>query len=210
MSYYKWVFGGALIFLLISFTLFMIGVLPSRWTKNPARPQGSRRLGIIYSLTGAMSPLKKESAYMHLPAYTAGIIFHLALFTAIINLFISWAAPLSASWYRLVMAIILLSGAVGGLYLFIKRVVKEQMRLLSNPDDYISNLLVTFFMALSCLSLYFTQAVPFLYLFASIMILYIPVSKLRHSFYFFSSRVALGLFYGQRGVWPVKREGYER
>ena len=45
-----------------------------------SKPSGSIRDGVIYSFTTAMSPFEKESAYMHLPTYVAGIIFHIGTF----------------------------------------------------------------------------------------------------------------------------------
>ena len=43
---------------------------------------------IQYSFTGAMSPSKKESAFLHLPTYTAGILYHLGTFLSILLFFL--------------------------------------------------------------------------------------------------------------------------
>ena len=40
---------------------------------------GKERTAVAYSFTGAMSPLKKESAFLHLPTYSAGLIYHRGL-----------------------------------------------------------------------------------------------------------------------------------
>jgi hypothetical protein len=43
-----------------------------------------------------------------------------------------------------------------------------------------------------------------LFIYAAFLFLYIPFGKLKHTVYFFSSRIYLGKFFGKRGVWPVK------
>jgi uncharacterized membrane protein YphA (DoxX/SURF4 family) len=81
--------------------------------------------------------------------------------------------------------------------------LKKGLRELSNPDDYISNILVTAFQILMGLALAFgSKFTPCLFLAAGLLLLYIPLGKLKHLLYFFAARWQLGLFYGSRGVWP--------
>jgi hypothetical protein len=50
----------------------------------------------------------------------------------------------------------------------------------------------------------------FYYLTYSLLMLYIPIGKLRHTVYFFAARYHLGYFFGWRGVWPpakLKNDG---
>ena len=56
--------------------------------KDLSQETGSVKKGIIYSFTGAMSPTAKESAYLHLPTYVAGLLYHAGIFTSL--LFFVW------------------------------------------------------------------------------------------------------------------------
>jgi nitrate reductase gamma subunit len=159
---------------------------------------------VIYSFTGAMSPRKKESAFLHLPTYSAGILYHLGTFLAIL-LFIFLLAQVDFTGMitYLFSAFFMVTGLCG-LGILIKRMVKSELRSLSSPDDYISNILVTFFQLSSGLVLFVPASRPGYFILASLLLLYFPVGKLKHAIYFFAARYHLGLFYGWRGVWPPK------
>jgi nitrate reductase gamma subunit len=86
-----------------------------------------------------------------------------------------------------------------------KRMAKQQMRALSNPDDYISNLLVTVFQFVTALVLIDGSIIPSYFILASVLLLYVPLSKLKHTIYFFAARYHLGYFFGWRNVWPPKQ-----
>ena len=160
---------------------------------------------IKYSYTSAMSPLKKESAFLHLPTYIAGILYHLGTFLSLFLfiMFIIGIVPDGLLSY-LLSTVLLVSG-LSGLGIFINRIVKEQLRALSNPDDYISNLLVTLIQFITAYSLIVSTVSPAYYILISILFLYLPIGKLKHTVYFFAARYHLGFFYGWRGVWPPKQ-----
>ena len=44
------------------------------------------------------------------------------------------------------------------------------------------------------------------YIITTILLLYMPVGKLKHLVYYFSARYHLGFFYGWRNVWPQKKD----
>ena len=83
---------------------------------------------------------------------------------------------------------------------------------MSNPDDYISNILVTLFQMMTILVLITPALIPsyrhtvlqFYYIITALLLLYGPAGKLRHTVYFFAARYHLGHFYGWRGVWPPR------
>jgi len=168
-----------------------------------ATPSGSAGLGIQYSFTGAMSPSKKESAFLHLPTYMAGLAFHLGTFLSVFPVILLLAdvvLPASLAWG---LAAFLMASTACGLAILIKRMVKKGLRQLSNPDDYISNILVTGFQLLTALSLIPRVSIkPLMLVWAGILLLYIPLGKLKHLLYFFAARRQLGFFFGRRGVWP--------
>jgi nitrate reductase gamma subunit len=89
-----------------------------------------------------------------------------------------------------------------GFFILIKRLSLSKLRNLSNPDDYISNFLVTIFQVATILLLLTGQKAEFQHnIIASILLLYLPLGKLKHVVYFFAARYQLGLFFGRRGVW---------
>ena len=73
------------------------------------------------------------------------------------------------------------------------------------PDDFISTGLVTLFLLMTTLNMLFptVSAVNTIYYISSILLLlYLPLGKLRHVVYYFAARYHLGFFYGWRNVWP--------
>jgi len=92
-----------------------------------------------------------------------------------------------------------------GIGILIKRLLKKGLRDLSNPDDYLSNLLVTGFQLMTGIVLLWNQAYPAYFILSSLLLLYFPLSKLKHAIYFFAARYHLGFFFGWRGIWPPKK-----
>lgn len=157
-----------------------------------------------YAFVGAMSPAKKESAFLYLPTYVAGIIYHLGTFTALVLFFfIAFKLHAGTTLASIISAFLAVSGLCG-FGILIKRIVKSQMRELSNPDDYISNLLVSVFHWVSALVLLSDTMLPVYFVISGLLFLYIPLGKLKHTIYFFAARYHLGFFFGRRGVWPPK------
>jgi hypothetical protein len=166
---------------------------------------GSVSSAVKYSLTGAMSPLRKESAFLHLPTYLAGMVYHLGTFLSILLFFLLLPGIHFNPLLSLMLSLFLLISFGFGLGLFIKRLTKNELRKLSNPDDYISNALVTLFQLMTLLVLYLPSFIPAYFIFSGLLWLYIPVGKLKHLIYFFAARIQLGYFFGRRGVWPPKK-----
>lgn len=172
--------------------------------KDFAETAGNEARAIRYSFTGGMSPVKKESAYLHIPTYAAGMFYHLGTFLSLglfvcILLRIRFLEPLNG-----IFSIFLMISTLCGTGILIKRILKQELRSLSNPDDYISNILVTAFQAVTIVYLFSGTKVYFLLV--SLLLLYLPLGKLKHLLYFFAARYHLGLFYGRRGVWPPANE----
>ena len=204
MHYYSWIFIAAVLYLLVALALFTGKVLPSKWKVYIAPAAGRTGPALRYSFTGAMSPSRKESAYLHLPTYSAGLLFHIALFTSACNLALSLSGLVLPGVAEAILSVLFAVGALCGLAILFKRIASPLLRSISNPDDYFSNLLVTGFLVVSLLSLHIEGTEKVVILYASLLLLYLPLGKLRHSFFFFSSRIALGIYYGRRGVWKAK------
>ena len=167
--------------------------------------------GIAYSNTIAMMPNQKESAYMHLPTYAAGIAFHCGTFLSfllyILSLFnLNQYYP---EWLNLLLAMCLCVSVLCGLMMLVKRLANRNLRALANPDDYLANFFTTIFQCATIIYLLFAEccnATPIIYyVCCSILFVYMPFSKLKHLLYYFSARYHLGFFYGWRNVWPPKK-----
>jgi len=175
--------------------------------KDLSQKSGNVARAVMYSNTTAMLPTKKESAYLHLPAYTAGVIFHIGTFLGLAFFVIFFfAAPAlfgEYSLWKLLIVGVLAASVVCGCILLLERLISRKLRALSTLDDYISCLLTTLFQLFTGLYLIFGNDLGvYYYLLASVFLLYIPVGKLRHVVYFFAARYHLGFFYGWRNSWP--------
>lgn len=175
--------------------------------KDLSEKRGNIAKSLFYSYTTAMLPSNKESAYLHIPTFTTGIFLHLGTFLSLVLYIVFFfAVPESFhQWLTIALVAALAVSAVSGFSLFIKRIVSKKLRSLSNPDDYISNLLTTLFQAATILYLiYGSNVALYYYIMVSLLFLYLPVGKLRHVVYFFAARFHLGFFYGWRNTWPIK------
>ncbi len=200
-----------------------------------ARHNENNGEAVLYAFTGAMSPKRKESAFLHTPTYTAGLIYHMGTFLSFFLFFFILAKIYPQGIIAVLLVVFLSASSLSGIAILIKRILKKELRLLSNPDDFISNLLVTFFQLITLVVLvysgimqhtdsnllqssrlnvlpsysptvlqsYSLTVLPSYYLLFTLLLLYVPVGKLRHMVYFFAARYHLGLFYGRRGVWPA-------
>ncbi len=168
-----------------------------------SRPKGKISPGVRYSFTGAMNPAKKESAYLHLPTYAAGLLYHLGTFlsAALAVVFFFDGSPAGALQWSLGVLVSL--SCLSGIGIFLKRIFSRNLRYLSVADDYISNLLVTLFQLLTLGMLAGVPVGPAYFIFTGLLLLYIPVGKLKHMLYFFAARYHLGLSFGLRGIWPA-------
>lgn len=165
--------------------------------KLHAAPAGDPKAGVRYAFTKAMSPMAKESVRENLPSYLAGMAYHGGLFTALALLVVTLAGGALPAALTGVSRALLLVGLLGGLALLLKRVLKAELRGLSHPDDFVANLLTTAFVGLALVG------PSRVWLWSAIALLvYVPLGKIRHCFFFFSTRAAFGAFFGRRGVFP--------
>ena len=210
MLWYQWMALAAVGFCGISCLFQVFRLIRLGKPVDHSRAAGNTKKAIAYAFTGAMSPTKKESAYLHLPTYTAGLLYHLGTFLSILLFIFIISGFVLSGWISYAISVFLIITVCCGTAILIKRVIKKELRSLSNPDDFISNLLVTLFQLFTLLVI----STPFLlsshsptvlqsyYLIFTLLMLYLPVGKLRHTVYFFAARYHLGYFFGKRGVWP--------
>jgi hypothetical protein len=177
-------------------------------TKRRALPVGNSQVkgsissGIKYAFTTGMAPWAKESTRIHMIAYLHGIGFHIGIFAAIGAVIISpfWSyLPSLLSW---VLFWVLIIGAVLGAAGGVMRIVEHNLRGLSLPDDHFAVWWTTLFMMVTGRALHDEAYLIPMYVFSTIMFLYIPLGKIRHCLYFFFSRTFFGKFFGRRAVFP--------
>jgi hypothetical protein len=167
-----------------------------------AKPVGSESKGIRYAFFQGMLPWEKESVIKHLPTFIAGLIYHAGIFLSLlyviaiiqnVNLH-----PVIILGFRFIVFI----SIIGGIALFIKRLSKPEMKIISTPDDFFANALVDLFLISSLASSMTKTFEPILYILTIILLLYIPIGKIRHCVFFFYTRILFGKLFGQRGVFP--------
>lgn len=205
MVWYHYLILVALLVCLTALSYHFIRLVRLGAPKEHSRPKGNTIPAIAYSFTGAMNPAKKESAYLHLPTYAAGLLYHLGTFTSVclLPVFVL-SIPLSDVLRSALIGLLTVASA-SGLAILMKRITVRRLRALSSPDDFISNILVTAFQ-LSTLAVLMTQALfSYYFVCVSALLLYMPLGKLKHALYFFAARYHLGVFYGWRGVWPLRK-----
>lgn len=205
MALYQIISLTAFLICVISLTYHFIRIIKLGLPKDYSQKIGNLNSAIPYSFVGAMNPLKKESAYLHFPTYTAGILYHIGTFISFALFFILLLNISFAYLLQMILICMLILSSVSGLGIFLKRLTVKKLRNLSNPDDYISNLLVTAFQIFTLITIITDTFVPFYFICAALLFLYLPLGKLKHLLYFFAARYHLGFYYGRRGVWPVKK-----
>jgi hypothetical protein len=213
LQWYQWMALFALAICLGVLLAYFIRLVRLGKPVEYSKPAGKTGKAIRYAFTGAMSPTRKESAFLHLPTYTAGLFYHMGTFLSMFLFFFIISGITPEGWIAKGIIAFLSISAGSGIAILVKRIIKKELRSLSNPDDFISNFLVTLFQILTIVMLFLPTgqlgnwpAVQLsYYLIYSLLMLYIPVGKLRHTIYFFAARYHLGIFFGWRGVWPPEK-----
>jgi hypothetical protein len=203
MSGPRWILLAGLTVFVVTSAYLVLQVISARHSADLAAHRGRPGRAVLYSLTGAMFPWKKETARLHLPVYILGIAYHLGVLVSLLWLAASFArADLSA---MVISGSVILLGVTAscGLALLVRRITNSKLRHFSSPDDYFSNVLVTGFQALTAVALLDRSLMPGLFVYGAVLLVYIPQGKLRHAIYYILARVYLGIFYGRRGTWSA-------
>jgi len=204
-------YGVIISFFICTISLCILVLKTLFFGKKPlhSEPQGVGNKGIIYAFGKGMMPWEKESAARHLPTYIAGILYHSGIFAGLFYILLIVTPFFPGLFLINALRILMLCGIVCGVALFLKRIFKTTLKNISCPDDFASNILVDLFLFFALIDT-FISSVRSVFLFAAIlMLLYIPVGKIRHCFFFFYSRILFGLFYGRRGILPQKQRQFK-
>jgi hypothetical protein len=174
-----------------------------------SRPRGSVARGVAYAMGPGLSPWAKESGRRHPVVLVLGMAFHLGVFAGCAWLVwgLTTAAPLPAP---LLWTAVLAAGALSGLGLLVRRLRSPVLRGISVPDDIVSNVLTTAFVALAGATVLWSSALVPFHVVAVALLLYAPIGKIRHCVFFFIARVRFGAWFGHRGVLPPHAHGAQR
>lgn len=185
---------------LVGILLRLREIMQRPFKKDYSRSRGSDRRGILYAFTLGMAPWEKESTRQHWVAYLRGIFFHVGVFAAFgVFLASAWLErlPLPVIWAGLALT---LAGALFGFAGIPMRLMGENERVLSLPDDYFSVFLTSLFTLLAAGVLLWPGLLAVFYLITALLCVYVPFSKIRHCVYFFYSKFFFGKSFGHRGV----------
>ncbi len=163
-----------------------------------APPCGDAQAGVRYAFTKGMAPQAKESVRMNPASYLAGMLYHTGIFAG----FALLVMHLAGGGGSRILAVLALGGSLGGCALLLKRILRPHLRGLSCVDDYLSNGLATAFAALAGLAVFFPDLASAWMLETTALLIYVPLGKIRHCVFFFSTRYHSGAFFGRRGVFP--------
>jgi hypothetical protein len=167
-----------------------------------ARPAGDPRKGVAYAFGKGMSPAAKESAREHLPTWFAGVGYHLGIFAGLLYLALLLIGVEPEGVLLRVLQVPLLAGAFCGTGLLAKRVLTPRLRGLSCPDDFLSNVLTTVFVALAFARTMTLHLDAVLLTETMLLFLWVPLGKIRHCLFFFTTRYYMGTHFGRRGTFP--------
>ncbi len=163
MSWYRGIAILALAICLGICIFHIIRLLKLGKPRDYSKQAGNISKALIYSYTGAMSPVKKESAFLHLPTYTAGIFYHLGTFLSLlIFIFFIFNTKIEGSLVWIISGFLFITGLCG-IGILLKRMIKKELLALSNPDDFISNILVTVFQFVTAFTLIITLTYSWLF-----------------------------------------------
>ena len=226
MNYFIYASYIALLFCVTLCFIHFFRLIKLGAPKDLSEASGNVSAGVRYSNTGAMLPKEKESAYKHLPTYTAGMLFHLGSFLALFIFLLlifdtAWGFFFQYQWLSVLIALYFWFSFCCGIGLIIKRLISKKLKPISNVDDYLSVIVVTLFHKMSALLFtvfafhdlfheYFSSnfhsiIICAYFISAALLFIYLPLGKLKHAVYYFAARYHLGFFYGRRGTWPPKK-----
>lgn len=173
-----------------------------------AKPAGSPSGGLRHALAASLLPGGPWGFPGSLLLYLATLAFHAGMLAGLILLgALVFHAHLSTPVLH-GLGIVTLLGLLAALYLLLRRVVSQRLRALSIADDHLSGFLAAAFLGLAAGRAVSAAFEPWFLLGATLLLLYLPVGKLRHGLYFLLSRTATGAFFGRRGVLhPGRRHG---
>jgi hypothetical protein len=200
---------AALLFMVAAYALKIRQLLARPLAEEGTPARGNHARAIRYSYALLATPWRMESQRRHWYRYVEFALLHLCVVAAIgVAFALPWLhALLAAPGAVLALKVAFGLGTVLGLSRLTRRVVEPVVRAVSSPDDYACILLVTLWMASGSMAAA-QQSESWLfayYALATLLLCYVPFSKMSHYLYWFFVRYYVGKHFGHRGVFPVRR-----
>lgn len=199
-SLWPWILGGALLAAVWGLWRHLTRLLARPFRADLAPAAGPPGAGVVYAFGLGMMPWAKESTRLHLAAYLRGVVFHIGIASGFAALLLAVVMPEVPPVIRALLAAGPGVGALAGLAGLLARIVEPGLRRLSTPDDYLSVGLVSLFLAAAAAAGIDPRWRGVFFGLGAATLVAIPLTKIRHCFYFFFSRYFFGLFFGRRGV----------
>jgi hypothetical protein len=187
---------------LLALTALVLGARAWGKVEHFARAVKPPMAGVAYVFGPGMSPTAKESVREHLPTYFVGVGYHLGIFAGLAYLAMLLGGIGFGTFVLRGLQALSLLGCICGAGLLLRRLLSPYLRRLSCPDDYVANLLTTGFAALACAALVSPPLQPVFLAESAVLLLYVPMGKIKHCVFFFMTRYYLGAHFGRRGTFP--------
>lgn len=204
MNYLRIAMAGSALW---AFMMLTFQVLAARGggRRDFSRPSGSAAAGAWYNFTGGMLPWNKESARLHAGEFGLGVVLHAGVLLTLAGVFLMAAVPGPGAWLVARLWPVNVLSLAAGIALLIRRIRSELLRAISVPDDYLA---ISGTCGLLVVAIGFcfapTHPAPLL-AYASVLLIYLPLGKLRHAVFFFVARADYGWRLGYRGVYPPQQ-----
>lgn len=158
------------------------------------------RRGVRYAFGRGLDPRAKDGVRAHPWVFVAGMLLHLGVAAALASVAMAVRAIAPPVWLRWPLVLLNAAGAAAGMFLLVRRIREPVLRVISGPDDYVSNLLVVSLLAAAFASLLDPRmSTPLAVVFVA-LVAYAPLGKIRHCVLFFVTRARFGAFIGARGA----------
>jgi hypothetical protein len=198
-------FASAWLWALAALAFQAVGALRKFRTPNAERV-GDVRRALLYNFTIAMLPSHKESVALHPISFGAGALLHLAVFASLTGAFSTLFFPASFQMAGSFFGGTAVAGLLSCLFLLFRRFFEYELRTISVPDDFVASLSVAFFLGMAALASFGSLSIIAFQFATTLLLVYLPLGKLRHAVFFFLARADLGRKLGWRGVYPPSRE----
>ena len=199
----QWIIAAASIVFAAVALLVQFLIAKSGGRKDYSVQAGSPGKGIIYNFTVAMTPAHKESVSLHPVKFLIGIAMHFGVFAVIAKVFLLLAIADLQPCCPLVVGSFFIFSATCAVFLFLRRIFDRELRFMSSPEDYLSVLATTGFIAAAFLHEFAIIDTSLFFVCTAVVFFYIPLGKLRHAIFFFAARIDYGSRLGYRGTYPA-------
>jgi hypothetical protein len=202
--------GVALLFMLAAYAMKISQLLAKPRNREFTPARGSQWRGIGHSYSLLVRPWKVASQRKHWLRTVEFALLHLCMAVAIgvactMRWTHAWLAQPAA--VHVLQAVFALATALG-LVRLLRRLATPAMRAISSPDDYFSLTVLTMWTASGFLAAPQTSELwlGVYFALATLLLFYLPFSKISHYVYWFFVRFYVGRHFGHRGVfYPGER-----